>query len=352
MKKYRKIIENLLLLIMAVFVFCLLAEGVTRLVSPNSVKLRLMHQPDERLGYRMVPHYEMRYETSDFDTLIKINSEGLRDYEHPKDKDSTTFRILVLGDSFTFGVGVNIEESYPKLLEAILNQSTAGGTPKKYEVINAGVEGFGTEQEYLYLEELGNRYRPDLVIVGLCSNDIHDVMRGIPLSFTKASLKNRFYFLSYLRGLQILFSKIFLKGIKTELFQIYQDQYTPEFEDALLKTKEYLMKIRGYSHSIGAKTLVVIIPLGMEIDRLEWEKKGLVHLYSDEFFNKNMHKFSEIFTEFGKVEKILTLPLLPIFRKNKARPLYFTHDVHWTKEGHRLAAESIYNLLKEKGLLR
>jgi hypothetical protein len=283
MGTYRKIIENFLLLMVGVFVFFLLAEGVTRLVMPNSVKLRLMHQPDEKLGYRLVPNYEMRYQTSDFDTFIKINSEGLRDYEHRKDKDSTTFRTLVLGDSFTLGAGVNIEESYLKLLEAILNQSTSGGAPKKYEVINAGVSGFGTEQEYLYLEEIGNRYRPDLVIVGLYSNDIYEVMRGIPFSFTKISLKNRFYFLSYLRELQILLNKIFLKGIKTELFQIYQDQYTPEFQDALLKTKEYLMKIRDFSHSMGSKVLIVIIPIALELDRSEWEIRGFGHLYSDEF---------------------------------------------------------------------
>ncbi len=109
--RHKKAPANILLLIGGMFTFFLLAEGVTRLVMPNSVKLRLMHQSDERLGYRLVPNYEMRHQTSDFDTFIKINSEGLRDYEHRKDENSTTFRILVLGDSITFGLGVNIEES-------------------------------------------------------------------------------------------------------------------------------------------------------------------------------------------------------------------------------------------------
>jgi hypothetical protein len=68
-------------------------------------------------------------------------------------------------------------------------------------------------------------------------------------------------------------------------------------------------------------------------------------------FYKNMGKFSEIFTEFGRVEKIPTLPLLPIFRKSKVRSLYFTRDPHWTEEGHRLAAESIYKFLKGKDLV-
>jgi len=94
----------------------------------------------------------------------------------------------------------------------------------------------------------------------------------------------------------------------------------------------------------------MIIPSCFEIDGSEFEKRGFGRLYSDDFFNKNMSKFSEIFTEFGKMNEIFTLPLLSIFRNSKVKPLYFTHDPHWTKEGHKLAAESIYNFLKEKGL--
>lgn len=351
MGKRRKFLVNILLLIGGLFFFFILAEGVTRLVMPNSVKLRLMHQPDERLGYRLVPNYEMDHQTSDFDSHIKINSEGLRDYEHQKNKDTDTFRVLVLGDSFTFGVGVNLEESYPKVLETMLNNNTSAGGPKKYEVINAGIEGYGTEQEYRYLEELWDRYEPNLVLVGLYSNDISDVMKGIPTTGNRFKLIRKFYFISYLRVLQISLSTMF-KDIRTGFLQIYQDHYTPELENALQKTKEYLIKMRDFSYSHGAKTFIIIIPSCFEMDRLEWETKGFERFYSDEFFNSNMTRFSEIFTEFGEMKEIPTLSLLPIFRNsNKIRPLYFNHDFHWNKEGHRLAAESIYNFLEEKGLI-
>ena len=94
---------------------------------------------------------------------------------------------------------------------------------------------------------------------------------------------------------------------------------------------------------------MVIIPSCFEIDRSEWEKrKGLGLLYSDNFFNKNTVKFSDMFTQFGKDKSIATLPLLPIFRHSKVRPLYFTRDAHWTREGHRLAAEAIYNYIKKE----
>lgn len=349
MKRYKEILQNISLMIVGVAIFFLLAEIACRVIMPNSVKLRLMHKPDEKIGYRLVPHFEMEYKTKEFNSFIRINSEGLRDYEHDKDKDIQTIRILVLGDSFTFGYGVNIDESYPKILEAMLNQNLSNKNSKRFEVINTGVDGYGTEQEYLYLEELGPRYKPDFVIVGLYSSDVYDAKVGIPKSFKKAWLKNHFYFLSYLRGLWIQLSKTIGKDIRST-FQIYQNTYPPEIDTAYNKTKEYLVKIRDFSHSIGAKTLVVIIPFCFEVSRQEWEKRGLVHLYTDEFFNNNMGKVSEIFTGYGKEKEIPTLPLLPVFRKNKNLPLYFNYDPHWTNVGHRLAAEQIYIYLYKHGL--
>jgi hypothetical protein len=77
---------------------------------------------------------------------------------------------------------------------------------------------------------------------------------------------------------------MFFTDTKFRLFQIYQDQQTPKFEKALLKTKKYLLKIRDLSHSFDAKTIIVIIPLCFEIDQLEWEERGFGDLYSDDFF--------------------------------------------------------------------
>ena len=355
MKDIKNLLVNCFLLMLAILLFFLLAEGITRLVMPNSVKIRLMHQLDEKLGYRLVPNYAINYQTFDFTSSIKINSEGLRDREYPKTKDPKTFRILVLGDSFTLGLGVNIEESYPKVLETMLNQSSKGSGARTYEVINAGVDGYGTEQEYLYLQELLQRYEPDLVIVGFYSNDVVDVMNGIPAAITKQKLKNRFYFLSYLRGIQILLqtATVMKKNFSTSIggvFAPYQENYSPQFKKAFDRTEGYLVKIRDISRSRGAKTIIVIIPLCFEIDRGEWKKKALGHLYTDDFFNKNMTKLSDTITEFGKLENIPTLPLLPVFRTSKVRPVYFARDSHWTRDGHRIAAESIFKYL-QKGIL-
>lgn len=355
MNKIRKLFINIVLLTIAMCALFLLSEAATRLILPTSVKLRLMHKPDKELGFRLVPNYHMEYETSDSSTSISVNSEGLRDHEYPKGKaPPDTFRILAVGDSFTFGLGVDIEESYPKVLEAMLNRSPLNRYVRKYEVVNAGVDGYGPEQEYLYLKELLNRYRPDLVIVGLYSNDVNDVMSGIPLALTKSELKNRFYFLSYLSSLRILVKRLFIdkRDIKKDLFEIYQDQHPPAFEKALKLTEEYLVRIRDTSGSMGAKTVIIIIPSCFEVDRSEWEKRGLGSLYSNDFFNRHMTKFSDTFREFGETTHIATLPLLPVLRKSETRPLYLTRDSHWNRKGHRLAAKAIYNYLKKEVLTR
>jgi lysophospholipase L1-like esterase len=97
------------------------------------------------------------------------NSLGFRDTrEYSLAKTPGTFRILVLGDSVTFGHGALYETSYPYLVEQRLRE----WRPEvKWEVWNLGVPGYDTAQELAYLREVGERYAPDLVIIGFFSND-------------------------------------------------------------------------------------------------------------------------------------------------------------------------------------
>ncbi len=97
-------------------------------------------------------------------THININSRGLRDYEYTVEKPEDVFRIIVLGDSFTFGQGVELNETYLKILERKIN---ALPTEEDYEVLNFGVPGYhlSTEAEQFKVKAL--RYSPDLIIVGV-----------------------------------------------------------------------------------------------------------------------------------------------------------------------------------------
>jgi GDSL-like Lipase/Acylhydrolase family len=103
---------------------------------------------------------------------VAINSLGLRDSrEYPLAKSPRTIRILVLGDSVTFGHGSIYEHSYPFLLEQRLK---AWRPAIDWQVWNAAVPGYNTSQELAQLLEIGPRVEPDLVIVGFYENDIVD----------------------------------------------------------------------------------------------------------------------------------------------------------------------------------
>ena len=95
----------------------------------------------------------------------RTNADGFRDPERGK-KDAAVPRVLVLGDSYTFGWGVADGEPYPQRAEALLRSHGAAA-----EVLNAGVPGYNTEQESFLLAELMPEYKPDMVVVGYAMND-------------------------------------------------------------------------------------------------------------------------------------------------------------------------------------
>src|ERR1700693_2065419 len=86
--------------------------------------------PNPDLSFAHVPNNESVLMGVD----VKINSQGLRDYEYPLTKSSGTYRIMMLGDSTTFGWGVRLEDTAAKILEFRLNDARATG-PGKFEVI-------------------------------------------------------------------------------------------------------------------------------------------------------------------------------------------------------------------------
>jgi len=98
-----------------------------------------------------------------------INSLGLRGREVERRKPAGTYRILGIGDSFTLGAGVRDDDTFLRRLESSLN---AGGA-RRYEVLNAGVEGYNTRDEVLYLERQWLALDPDLVLIGFYLNDAY-----------------------------------------------------------------------------------------------------------------------------------------------------------------------------------
>jgi lysophospholipase L1-like esterase len=101
-------------------------------------------------------------------TVIKINSDGFRDVEYTIEKPPNTIRIIALGDSFTFGWGVNLSDTYVKLLEKKLNEIN---TTINFQVMNFGVPGYNTLEEIELLKKKGLKYKPDIIIIGYTADD-------------------------------------------------------------------------------------------------------------------------------------------------------------------------------------
>ncbi|MBW1744067.1 MAG: SGNH/GDSL hydrolase family protein [Deltaproteobacteria bacterium] len=104
---------------------------------------------------------------------VVTNSYGHRDSEIPIEKPTNTIRILVVGDSITFGHGVSGDDTYTECLEHMLNQT---GNPYRFDVINAAVPGNSPFQEYHDLKR-SLKLDPDIVIIQFTLNDVVEPYR-------------------------------------------------------------------------------------------------------------------------------------------------------------------------------
>ena len=135
-------------------------------------------RPDDELGWAPIPGVEGTYAVEGR-TFLRINAEGFRDEEQALAKPEATLRIAVLGDSFTEAREVPLEETYWKVMERRL-ADCAISQERGVEVLNFGVNGYGTAQEYLVLEAHVWKYRPDIVLLAVFTgNDVWNNSRAL-----------------------------------------------------------------------------------------------------------------------------------------------------------------------------
>ena len=105
----------------------------------------------------------------EFAVHYRFNDRGCRGPSVPVPAPAGHRRILLLGDSFTLGVGVHEPDTFAARLQALLN---ADGQGVRYDVINCAVSGYATRQERQMYELQAAHYRPDVVIVSMVMNDV------------------------------------------------------------------------------------------------------------------------------------------------------------------------------------
>lgn len=157
--------KELLLAALVMMTLPFLVEAVLRLAHVQFEPQ--LYTADANRGWTLRPNAEgiVSDETPQY---IHINSHGFRDREHSYDKPANTFRIAVLGNSWTEALQVPLEKTYAALLERELNERSCFGD-RRVEVLNFGVSGYSTAQELLLLQEEVWRYHPDLIVVAFYS---------------------------------------------------------------------------------------------------------------------------------------------------------------------------------------
>lgn len=133
---------------------------------PETAKFLDQAIREEPIGYRFPPHLDGEF----WGAQVTLNSLGMRDREVPRPRPGDEYRILMLGDSWTFGLGVGNEDTIPRQLEDQLNEHAEDG--RRYRTLNTGIPSYNTEQELISLQQLGLGLDPQAVVLMFASNDI------------------------------------------------------------------------------------------------------------------------------------------------------------------------------------
>jgi hypothetical protein len=129
------------------------------------------------LGWTQVPNAVFDLEESGEKLHVGFNSLGFRESNHTLVKPAGTKRIVVLGDSFCEVAQVNLEQTFFRRLQHLLNHDL-GPASLKWEAINLGVGDFGNAQAFIALEKYGLAFSPDIVLLevfplnDICNNSI------------------------------------------------------------------------------------------------------------------------------------------------------------------------------------
>jgi hypothetical protein len=324
-------------------VLLLLLEITLRVFTNPSVTPGYVQTSPER-RYTLKPHFVGRT----YSARCEINSLGLRDYERPVLDNA--FRIVVLGDSITFGIGVEVDQTFPKILEGRLNEEFGDRFP--VQVFNLGVPSYNTVQEYLYMRESYDTFRPDMILVVYCAqNDSMNVstshvgMNRRPMVVTiKNILRNlysydflasRFYLLQYR-----LRARDHADEYEQRLFYdnvLYQEDY-----EGWINTKECFRDIKVFCDENRMSLVFAISANNYQLTKVA----------RDDPVHPIVQKITKALKEAG-IQFILVLD--DGFRAYAGREdlLWVSpKDGHFSALAHALAAEEIWKHLRANRLVR
>ena len=297
-----------------------------------------------------------------FGHAIETNSSGMRDREHEIQKDADVFRILVLGDSFMEANQVKSQDSFSSLLERRLRE----GSGRSVEVINAGVSGWGTDDELTYLTRVGVRYKPNLIIVAMTlHNDVSDNLQEEYHTLWNGQLEERpatlvpWHSFALLKVKEWLAShshvyQIFLRAVRSNGVSV-QAKDLESFVGSMLRrspngrvamgwemTGKLFEKIVKVAQENNAQTVVVLLPLLVQVYPEELPRFLASNNLREE--DIEIERPQEIMKTLGKILGLPVIDLLPKFVETKTKcgcALFVKDDGHWNEKGHLIAAAEV-----------
>ncbi|MCX6709358.1 MAG: SGNH/GDSL hydrolase family protein, partial [Candidatus Woesearchaeota archaeon] len=219
-------------------------------------------------------------------TIETVNSDGFRGRDYSIEKPKGVYRIIVLGDSFTEGFGVNDNETFSYCLEQMLNSLNISG--KRFEVLNLGVGGYNTLQEVEQLKVKGLKYNPDLVIIAHHASDVENISEiekntnEMYASYLKetAIINNNIShnILAYFRqkAFEIFYKKIFYDvhaHFRQKAFDIfYKEIANMPFEQVFENVRQPMEALYNLSLKEDFSLMITHFPEGIYMKREQAEK--------------------------------------------------------------------------------
>jgi lysophospholipase L1-like esterase len=182
LSRQKRILFSIVMLGVSLVLTLTLMELLVRLFRPQPTYSALLswlegerYVPGGFIPFTLAPSYVLRGPSHEFpgaQVTVSTNRWGLRGEEISLEKPRGTKRILVLGDSYTFGLYVNDGEAYPAVLQSMLR---ADGY--RVEVLNAGyADGWSPDEHYAWLLRRGLAFEPDIIVYGFfIGNDLDDI---------------------------------------------------------------------------------------------------------------------------------------------------------------------------------
>lgn len=248
----------------------------------------------------------------------RTNAHGLRDRDRPP-KAPGTKRVLVIGDSYTWGYAIAEEEAYPQVAERLLAQSGRADI----EVINGGIPDYNSRQERQLLAQLMPIYQPDAVFLAYVVNDA-EPSTAMPTPPEEVYRHSRSWFVTEVA--ERLNRKVFRRRLLPSAKDNVGSNYLDGFEDGSVKwqdSREAVREMRDLCAAAGIPFAVLMMP-------------DFTQSFDDRYAWRKIH---DAVVNWGRELNIPVSDLLTLFRGQNHETLWVPWDGHPNAEAHRRIAE-------------